>query len=57
MNQADQLPQAIYQQVLKVSNTLDSMRQGGLADSATAIPALEELNQQARCLRQMIRQG
>ena len=57
MTQADRFPQPIYQQVLKVLQSLDSMRRKGLADSVTAIPALQELNQQALTLRQMVRQG
>ena len=57
MTQADQLPQPIYLQVLKVLQILEHMRQESLADSAFAIPALQELNEQVLCLRQVVRQA
>ena len=55
MTQADQLPQPIYQQVAKVLQSLEAMRQAGLVDSETAIPALERLHDQAIELTRLVR--
>ena len=57
MIQSDQIPQSIYQQVLKVLQILEEMRQEGLADSEAAIPALGRLHDQAIELTRLVRQA
>ena len=54
MTQTSQITQSIYQQVLKVSKSLDSMRWEGLSQPETAIPALERLHAQEMALKRMV---